>query len=139
MSRRVRAKRHLIWLIPALLLAAPAFSCGDDSGNVTAATSTTAKKVNTVADQAARLAAETQLRSAQSAQDTYFLRHQTYAATAEQLRSAGVPLSPKVTVISGDGTGYEMSVAVNDQDGTTLTIRKTDTGVDRTDSRGNSW
>lgn len=139
MSSRVRARLHLIWLIPALLLAAPALSCGDDSDNGTTAASPTAKKINTVAEQAARLAAETQLRSAQSAQDTYFLRHQTYAATAEQLRSAGVPLSPKVTVVSGDGKGYEISVVVNDGDGTKLTVRKTDTGVDRTDSRGNSW
>jgi hypothetical protein len=55
------------------------------------------------------------------------------------LRGAGVPLSPRVKVVSGDNKGYEMSVEVNNQEYTTLSVKKTESRIERTDSDGNSW
>lgn len=148
MSRPVRSRLPTLspwWgiFLAALFLGVAEFSCGDDGGNGsgdgTAAVGGAAKTVNTVADQAARLAAETQLRNAQSAQASFFLRNQRYAASNVELRSSGVPVSPKVQVASADEKGYEMSVEVNDQARTKLTVRKTETRTERTDSEGNSW
>lgn len=135
MKRPVR----ICTFILALLLAAPVLSCGSDGGDTAATSGSATKTVASQAEQAARLAAQTQLKSAQSAQDTYFSLHQTYAATAEQLRGAGVPLSPRVKVVSGDSKGYEMSVEVNNQEHTTLSVKKTESRIEHTDSDGNSW
>lgn len=126
--------------ILALLMAAPVLSCGSGDGDTNAAApASAARTAPSQTDQAARLAAQTQLRSAQTAQESYFASHQTYAGTVEQLRGAGTPVSPKLKIISGDGKGYEMSVEINNEAHTTLSVKKTDTRTERTDSDGNTW
>lgn len=94
---------------------------------------------NTPQDRAARLAAESQLRNAQIAQEQYFAENERYASTTSELASIGQSSSSRVKVVSGDAQGYEMQVTANDSVKTVLIIRKTGTRIERVDGNGDPW
>ncbi|MHB9112783.1 MAG: type IV pilin protein [Thermoleophilia bacterium] len=114
--------------------------CGDsaDTATSTGTTSTTATTSN-AQDRAARLAAESQLRNAQMAQEEYYVENERYAATTAELKSIDTRLNPKVEVISGSAKGYEMKITANDSSQTVLIIRQTGSRIERVDGEGNSW
>ena len=90
-------------------------------------------------DQAARLAAQIQLRNAQTAQESYYSQNQKYAPSIDALRKGNATVSLKVGIISGDQTGYEMRVTANDSDSTVYIIRKSGPDIERVDGNGNPW
>ncbi|MCL4474545.1 MAG: hypothetical protein M1455_11555 [Actinobacteria bacterium] len=109
--------------------------CGSGSSGETGSTSTKAS----AEDRAARLAAQIQLRNAQTAQESYYSQNQKYAPSIDALRKGNATVSLKVGIISGDQTGYEMRVTANDSDSTVYIIRKSGPDIERVDGNGNPW
>lgn len=135
-------RRHYMVLAvaAALAMALPAFSCGEDETATQQPGAAAASDLKDSAqDRAAKLAAQTQLRNAQTDQEMYFTENERYAASASELKSVDDRLSGKVVVQSGTATGYEMSVTANDSAGTKYVIRRTSSGIERLDGDGNNW
>ncbi|MHB8858661.1 MAG: hypothetical protein ACYC6Z_04145 [Thermoleophilia bacterium] len=109
--------------------------CGSGSSAETGSASTKAS----AEDRAARLAAQIQLRNAQTAQESYYSQNQKYAPSIDALRKGNATVSLKVEIISGDQTGYEMRVTANDSDSTVYIIRKSGPDIERVDGNGNPW
>ncbi|MHB0867761.1 MAG: hypothetical protein ACYC6B_09805 [Thermoleophilia bacterium] len=135
-------KRHFIVLTvaAALAMALSSFACGNDDAVTQQPTATTtSNRQESSQDRAARLAAQTQLRNAQTDQELYYSEKDAYAGSASELKSVDARLSGKVVVDSGSATGYEMSVTASDAAGTKYILRRTSSGVERLDGEGNSW
>ncbi|MBE0429520.1 MAG: hypothetical protein IBX61_06565 [Thermoleophilia bacterium] len=130
-----------ITLAATIALALAALSCGgDDAGGEDAnGAPGSAAPAEAPEDRAARVAAQTQLRNAQSAQEAYFQANRTYAASSGELAAADPRLSRRVVVERGDETGYEMSIEASDSAGTTFILRKQGARVERIDGGGKSW
>ncbi len=132
--------------LPALAMTAVAVAaflpagCGSSGGQQTQ-TTTPAAATSTFGtdDAAAQLAAQTLLRNAQMGEESYFTAHGAYPATAAQLKSADPRLSPRVSVISGNAGGYQISATASDSRGTVYTIRKSGGRVTYFDNNGNPW
>jgi len=118
----------------------PGTGCGDtaDTGMSTSTASTTATS-NTAQNRAARLAAESQLRNAQMAQDAYYAENNRYASTTAELKSMDARLNAKIEVMSGSTKGYEMKITANDSSQTVYIIRHTGSRIERVDGEGNPW
>lgn len=132
----------LKWLAGAIIVFAMALapiSCGD-TGDETATQDSAKKSVQESAqDRAARLAAQTQLRNAQTSQEVYYAENQRYASSASELKTVDDRLSPKVEVRSGGEEGFEISIVAADEQNTIYIIRKTSSRVEFVDGEGNSW
>lgn len=118
----------------------PLSGCGDSADTATGADATTATtKTSAAQDRAARLAAQSQLRNAQMAQEEYYVENERYAATTVELKSIDERLNPKVEVISGSARGYEMKITASDSSETVYIIRQTESRIERVDGEGNPW
>lgn len=115
--------------------------CGEssDSGTSTGSTSASTSTSNTSQDRAARLAAQSQLRNAQMAQEEYYVENERYAGTAAELKTIDEKLNPKLEVISGGARGYEMKITANDSSQTVYILRQTESRIERVDGEGNPW
>jgi len=122
-----------------VVLLSPVAGCGDSAE---VATNTANESVTVAADapqdRAALLAAESQLRNAQMAQEAYYAENERYARTTSELKTMDTRLNPKVEVTSGGG-GYEMQITAGDSAQTVYIIRKTGSRIERVDEDGNSW
>ena len=116
----------------------PGMGC-DDAANISISIETPANAGNSAQDRAAGLAAQSQLRNAQIAQESYFVEYNSYASTMDELESVDPYLSQKVEVISGDASSYEMQVTASDSNQTVYIIRQTENRIERTDGEGNPW
>lgn len=112
--------------------------CGDVS-SISPSTETTANAGNSPQDRAARLAAQSQMRNAQMAQEAYFVDNNRYASTMAELRSMDAYLNQKVEVTGGNTSGYEMRITASDSTGTVYIIRQTENRIERVDGEGNPW
>ncbi|MEW6019566.1 MAG: hypothetical protein AB1760_16015 [Pseudomonadota bacterium] len=130
-------------LCAAALTTAPILTagCGIGTSETSSGTSADGSGSRTASedDRAARLAAQSQLRNAQTAQEAYYAENEVYAANPAQLSSIEARLSPKLKITRGDMSGYEMSIAASDSAGTVYIVRRTSSGVERVDGEGNSW
>ncbi|MHB8792037.1 MAG: hypothetical protein ACYC6O_01675 [Thermoleophilia bacterium] len=116
------------------------YGCGgEESTDTGASTVATTSTTNTAQDRAARLAAESQLRNAQMAQEEYFVENERYAATTAELKSIDDRLHPKVEVVSGSSRGYEIKITASDSSRTVYIIRQTENRIERVDGEGNPW
>lgn len=112
--------------------------CGDVS-NISTSTETTATASNSPQDRAARLAAQSQMRNAQMAQEAYFVDNNRYASTMAELKSIDAYLNKNVEVTGGNASSYEMRVTASDSTGTVYIIRQTENRIERVDGEGNPW
>ena len=135
-SRATLIAASILFITLPLMLAA----CGG-SGDTTASTETVAANTagNAPQDRAARLAAESQLRNAQMAQEQYFAENERYASTTSELSSIDQSSGSRVEVVRGDARGYEIQITANDSGKTVLIVRKTGTRIERVDGNGDPW
>jgi uncharacterized membrane protein YdfJ with MMPL/SSD domain len=131
-SRAALIAASIILITLPLTLAA----CGGSSDTTTSPETVTA---NTAQDRAARLAAESQLRNAQMAQEQYFAENERYASTTSELSSIDQSSGSRVEVVRGDARGYEIQITANDSGKTVLIVRKTGTRIERVDGNGDPW
>lgn len=101
--------------------------------------SSPASTIVTAQDRAALLAAQSQLRNAQTAQNQYFAEHERYASSTNELKSIDARLNPNLEVNSGGANGYEMQITANDSRKTVLVLRQTGSRIERVDGEGNPW
>ncbi|MHB1390443.1 MAG: hypothetical protein ACYCXF_04295 [Thermoleophilia bacterium] len=134
-------QHYMVMAVTAVLvMMLSSLACGADATVTQPPTATAAANPKDSAqDRAAILAAQTQLRTAQADQETYYSKNGIYAASAAELKSMDARLSAKVEVKSGSATGYEMSVTAGDSAGTKYIMRRTSSGIERLDGDGNSW
>ena len=140
-GQTVKVSGKTLSLAVAVILAAAPLGCssGQEDQTQTAQASGTTTAVDNTRDRAARLAAQTQLRNAQTDEAMYFTENQTYAPTAVALKTADPRLSPKVKVVRGDAASFEISITADDSQGTVYIIRTTGPRTDRVDGSGNNW
>lgn len=113
--------------------------CGDDSGSGSDSGNPLEERTLSAEDKAARLAAQTQLRNAQMSMETYYVENGTYPSSASQLKEVDPRMSANVKVVSGSGSGYEISLEANDSDRTVYIVRKTGSRTEHIDEEGNAW
>ncbi len=140
----LRHRNLAILLAAAALLSPLSFACGGDTGTVTAGgmpTNTTGAGSGTAAsqDRAAQLAAQTQLRNAQTDQESYYTVNRRYAATSGELRTVDPHLNTRVQVTNGSSDGYEMSIIADDSAHSVFIIRKAGGETEQVDGKGNPW
>lgn len=136
---RMRIFCAVLLLTAALIVTLPVFSCGDEIESPEPSLESAQEKAESAEDKAAALAAQTQLRNAQSAQEVYFTENMKYAPSLAELKTVDARLSPRIVVVKGDSNGYEMSIEASDSAGTKFILRKTGSRIERVDSEGNSW
>jgi len=135
-----RLNNQIMMIIVMLLggIALLPVGCGDEGSTTTNTATSEAASVGPQ-DQAARLAAQSQLRNAQTAQEAYYADNERYASSTNALKSVAQGLSSKVEVTRGDTTGYEMQVTASDSARTIYIVRKSGSGIDRIDGNGDPW
>lgn len=125
-------------LVAGLTASLLPMACGSSSETTTAGSGTTNSNSSSQ-DRAARLAAQTQLRNAQMAQEVYFVDNEKYASSTSVLKNSDANVSSKVEVTRGDRNGYEMQVRANDSAQTVFILRKNGSSIERVDENGDSW
>ncbi len=128
----------LLTVVGAAFLATGCDGPGD-SATTAAIAADSAAGNNTPQDRAAKLAAQSQLRNAQTAQEVFFVNHERYATSTAELRGEDPGVSVKVEVTKGTADGFEMQVKANDAGGTLFILRKNGTRIERVDGNGDSW
>lgn len=116
----------------------PVMGC-DDTPETSTSMETIATTSTTPQDRAARLAAQSQLRNAQMAQEAYYAENNEYASTTAELKTMDSRLSARVEVTGGSANGYEMKITASDNDQTVYIIRQTENRIERLDGEGNPW
>lgn len=122
----------------AAVLAFP--GCGDTTDTSTSTgTASAPATATTPQDHAAQLAAQSQLRNAQMAQEAFFAEKERYASTTAELKGMDAHLNPKIELISGTASTFEMKITANDTSHTVYIIRRTASRIERVDGEGNPW
>ncbi len=138
-SRRRTAGLAALALLTAVMLLAISGCGGSSTATDTTAGPAAVAGGTTPQDQAAHLAAQAQLRNAQTAQESYYAENERYAVSLDELKSASPGMTVRVEVTRGDKTGYEMRVTSNDSTHTVFILRKNGSRIERVDSNGNNW
>ncbi len=128
-----------ISLAIAVLLMVVPLACGGGQAPAAQGKTAGAETISKARKQAAELAAQTQLRNAETGEEEYFGRHQAFAPSAAALRAEFPHLSPRLKVVKGSATGFEISIQADDPSKTAYIIRKTGDLIERVDSNGQPW
>ncbi|MFA6000506.1 MAG: type IV pilin protein [Thermoleophilia bacterium] len=139
MMRRTSIALFLTTAVLALPLLTVS-GCNDESTDTgSAGTAVSISNEVSPQDRAARIAAQSQLRNAQMAEEGYFAQNGRYASTAADLRSVDQRLSAKIQVQSGSASGYEISIEASDSARSVFIIRKNGSRTEHIDENGDSW